>query len=606
MSSSASTSTSQRPVRAAIYLRISQDREMDGLAIERQREDCEREARYRRWEVVETYTDQSKSATDKTKVRPAYDQMVADWEAGRFDAIVCWDLDRLTRQPRQLEDWIDAAEDRGLKLVTASGDLDLTDDRGRTFARVVLAFAKGEVDRKAARQRRAQVQRAAQGRPPKGVRPLGYSVDGRVLKREAKAVRAIYEAFHRGASLRGIARALSGIVETDADKAQQVQGVPKLPRHTRTLAIERNKRRAAEGFKLQDVPEDSPWPESTVLGVLRNPRYAGYSVYTDVRDRRNVVTANAKKKAALEAEKGEPVLAVRGKRREWRDYIVKDDDGQPVMGQWEPLVSTELWEGVQSILDSDERVTNRVGTHRRHLGSGLYLCGLCDEPVRGASRGYRCKHGHINRSGPDIDALVRKSVARRLADPDAWRTVPATDSPRLAGLLAEIDEQRAKIKRVERDYDDGRLEAADLDRNRTRAREAIARLEAEVRSLPRGAVNVPVLAADDPVQAFLDGDLNTQRVTVETLATVRLFPMPQGSKVNLVVKGEKKVNPAFYQSVHIDFGENAATEPQPAHDAHAARADEQHPDHPTEVDGDPSVSALPDSLVPLTNEEDQG
>ncbi len=37
MSTTASSSTSSGPVRAAIYLRISQDREMDGLAIERQR-----------------------------------------------------------------------------------------------------------------------------------------------------------------------------------------------------------------------------------------------------------------------------------------------------------------------------------------------------------------------------------------------------------------------------------------------------------------------------------------------------------------------------------------------------------------------------------------
>lgn len=600
MSNSASTTSAQRPVRTAIYLRISQDREMDGLAIERQREDCEREARYRRWEVVETYVDQSKSATDKTKVRPAYDQMVADWEAGRFDAIVCWDLDRLTRQPRQLEDWIDAAEDRGLKLVTASGDLDLTDDRGRTFARVVLAFAKGEVDRKSARQRRAQMQRAAQGRPPKGVRPLGYSVDGEVRKREAKAVQAIYEAFHGGASLRGIARALSGIVEADADKAQQVKGVPKIQRHTRTLAIERNRRRETEGLPPKEVPEDSPWPESTVLGILRNPRYAGYSVYTDVRDRRNAVTANAKKKAVLEAQKGEPVLAVRGKRREWREFIVKDEDGQPVKGQWEPLVSVELWEGVQAILDSEERVTNRVGTHRRHLGSGLYLCGLCDEPVRGATRGYRCKHGHINRTGPDIDNFVRKAVAKRLAKPDALSSVPATDSPRLAGLLAEIDEQRAKIKRAERDYDDGFLEAADLKRNRERANEAITRLEAEVRSLPRGAVNVPVLAAEDPARAFLDGDLNTQRATIETLVTVRLFPMPRGCKVNRVVKGEKEVNPAFYESVHIDWnGETASTEP--SDDARAHQVDRASEGSPSPDDAS-CLPDAPDSVVPLTNE----
>lgn len=97
------------PRRTAIYLRISLDLEMNGLAIERQREDCERLAQREGWTVVETYVDQSISAMDATKKRPGYDRMVADYEAGMFDAIVCWDLDRLTRQPRQLDDWIDAA-----------------------------------------------------------------------------------------------------------------------------------------------------------------------------------------------------------------------------------------------------------------------------------------------------------------------------------------------------------------------------------------------------------------------------------------------------------------------------------------------------------------
>lgn len=45
MTSTASADADQ-PVRAAIYLRISHDREMDGLAIERQRQDCEALARF--------------------------------------------------------------------------------------------------------------------------------------------------------------------------------------------------------------------------------------------------------------------------------------------------------------------------------------------------------------------------------------------------------------------------------------------------------------------------------------------------------------------------------------------------------------------------------
>ena len=167
--------TSSQPVRAAIYLRISLDREMDGLAIDRQREDCEKLAQFRGWEIVETYVDQSISASDKTKKRPAYLRMVADYEAGLLDAIVCYDLDRLARQPRELEDWIDRADSRGLLLVTANGDADLGTDGGRMYARIKAAVARAEVERKGARQSRAHVQRARQGRPPKGVCPMGSS-----------------------------------------------------------------------------------------------------------------------------------------------------------------------------------------------------------------------------------------------------------------------------------------------------------------------------------------------------------------------------------------------------------------------------------------------
>lgn len=96
---------STRRVRAAVYLRISLDATGEGLAVERQEQDCVEIARRRGWKVVKTYTDNSISAYDKAKRRPAYDQMRDDYDRNEFDALVCWDLDRLTRQPRQLEDW---------------------------------------------------------------------------------------------------------------------------------------------------------------------------------------------------------------------------------------------------------------------------------------------------------------------------------------------------------------------------------------------------------------------------------------------------------------------------------------------------------------------
>jgi site-specific DNA recombinase len=46
----------------------------------------------RGWQVVGVYSDNSISATDARKVRPGYNAMRRDYEAGLFDAVVVYDL----------------------------------------------------------------------------------------------------------------------------------------------------------------------------------------------------------------------------------------------------------------------------------------------------------------------------------------------------------------------------------------------------------------------------------------------------------------------------------------------------------------------------------
>lgn len=497
--------------RAAVYLRISQDREMDGLAIDRQREDCESLAQFRRWEVIETYVDQSKSATDRTAIRPDYDRMVADYQLGRFDAIICYDLDRLTRQPRQLEDWIDAAELRGLALVTANGDADLSTDGGRMYARIKAAVARAEMERKSARQSAAQRQRAMQGRAPKGMRPLGYAVDGGVIPHEAEAVRAIFDLFTKTEhpeSLRSLARALSGTGEID--------GLPTLPKHTHTVSVERAATREQQGLDPRPIVDDGPWSPSTVLGILRNPRYAALSTYTP--------------KAAQADGK---------RRRVWKAQILRDDAGEPIRGQWEPIVNDETWWKAQHVLDNTERVTNTSGsTKRKRLGSGLYRCGYiddetgekCGRKVTGAPRGYKCA-GHIVRSGAAIDDFVAAVVAKRLARKDATVMVEvAKGGPHTAGIDSAISDQRARILRAEADYVGGVVEGRDLKRVRDAATARIQELEAEKLIHGRGRSLAPILAVADPAKAFEDAPLDLRRQVIDTLATVTLLRQVRGRK----------------------------------------------------------------------------
>lgn len=195
--------------RAAIYARISSDRDGEAAGVTRQLEDCRALVTARGWAVAQEYVDNHTSAWRKNAKRPRYDEMVADFKAGRFDALVCYDLDRLTRQPRQLEDWIDAAEDRGLHVVTANGEADLDDPNGRMFARIKATVARGEADSASRRIKRASDQRHRDGLYHGGTIPYGYRVEAKQLVPRQDEVAVIHEAIDR--LLKG--DTLSGIVK---------------------------------------------------------------------------------------------------------------------------------------------------------------------------------------------------------------------------------------------------------------------------------------------------------------------------------------------------------------------------------------------------------
>lgn len=182
---------------AAIYARLSVDRDGTKVGIDTQLQDSRKLALERGWKVVAEYVDRNLSAADRLVKRPEYDRMVQDFEAGRFDALVCWDLDRLTRQPRQLEDWIDASKDRRFTIITANGEADLSTDSGQLFARIKAAVAKSEADRASARQKRNKQHRRENGLWHGGTPPYGYRAESGALVPEPAEVERIHEVARR-------------------------------------------------------------------------------------------------------------------------------------------------------------------------------------------------------------------------------------------------------------------------------------------------------------------------------------------------------------------------------------------------------------------------
>jgi site-specific DNA recombinase len=220
------------------------------------------------------------------------------------------------------------------------------------------------------------------------------------------------------------------------------------------------------------------WNPSTIRTILVNPRYAGRAIY-----------------------QGRPT-------------------GEP--GNWEPLVTSEVFDLVQARLNDPRRVSNREGTDRKHLGSGLFVCDVCDEPTSSWSQGrYRCKSGHVNRARGPVDECVRAVIAGRLRLPDLADLLAPAEAE-IAPLLAESQRLRDRLATINADYDAGLIDGYRHASATERVRAELGAVERKMAVTDTGAALGGVLNSPDPAEAFLSSGLMTQRAVIDALCVVRL------------------------------------------------------------------------------------
>lgn len=186
----------------AVYLRISVDRTGEGVAVARQKTAAlEIIKRHGLKGEVKFYPEQgSVSASKKRGEGTQYARLLAEARAGHISVLIVWDLDRLTRIVREMEDWLDLCVNSGLRLITADGEVDMAAnaDNGRLFLRIKAAVARAEVERKSARQKLAHAQRREAGKPWFARRPFGYEKVGTLRISEAKPLQVVYADFVAG------------------------------------------------------------------------------------------------------------------------------------------------------------------------------------------------------------------------------------------------------------------------------------------------------------------------------------------------------------------------------------------------------------------------
>ncbi|WPB89544.1 recombinase family protein [Streptomyces malaysiensis] len=370
---------------------------------------------------VHTYTEPDTSAWKRKRirlpdgravyrvVRPVFAGALEDLKAGRtpdgepLDGLIVYDIDRLTRDTRHLEDAIEVVEHYHRPIIDITGTLDLLTDNGRAMARVIVAMANKQSADTARRVRRKHKAMQQQGIPAGGGRPFGWQEDRRTINADEAKL------------LREAARRL----------------IDGSPWYTVIADWNRAGILTANGKK---------WNVQVLKKIMTNPRICGYRSRTVYESDPETKTESA------------------------HTVIVHDDEGNPVLGQHQPVLSVEQWRAMCAIIEASPK-RGRGHNARTFLLTGTLRCGKegCGAKLRAGKAGpsqkkpegfyfYSCHNsasgqgcGGIRIPGAEADELVRKLLIAKHQEEAARRqavTATATwpDEEKLGRVREDIED----------------------------------------------------------------------------------------------------------------------------------------------------------------------
>ncbi|GGK41731.1 hypothetical protein GCM10010124_38170 [Pilimelia terevasa] len=234
--------------RVAIYTRRSTDEDNQPFSIDAQRGGLHRHVDTRDdATIVAEYSDDASGATLN---RPGLQNALRAARAGRFDILLVYRLDRLSRRQRDLLKLLADLDEVGVAFESATESIDTSSSVGKLNIQMLGMFAEFERNTIIDRVKAGTAAKAAKGRWVGGRTPYGYTVDRDTQKLtpcsdEEFVVREVFRLY----------------VECRLG--------------TRAVADELNQR----GLTTR---AGKPWSGAIIGRILDNPAYAGDIAYRDV------------------------------------------------------------------------------------------------------------------------------------------------------------------------------------------------------------------------------------------------------------------------------------------------------------------------------------
>ncbi|GGM82840.1 recombinase RecB [Longimycelium tulufanense] len=187
-------------VRVGIYLRRSTDDEHQPYSIEAQDNRLEAYINSQPgWRLVARFPDDASGASTQ---RDGLQRALAAAQAGLFDVLLVYRVDRFSRNLRDMVTLLDDLDEAGVVFRSATEPFDTATPMGRMLVQMLGMFAQFERDTIIDRVIAGMERKAAKGKWKGGSRPFGYTVDKKThvlvpQEHESVLVRLVFELYTR-------------------------------------------------------------------------------------------------------------------------------------------------------------------------------------------------------------------------------------------------------------------------------------------------------------------------------------------------------------------------------------------------------------------------
>ena len=427
---------------------------------------------------IVVYEDEGFSA--KNLERPMFKKMMSDSKEQKVDYIVCYRLDRISRNVSDFSSLITDLNNRNISFVSIKEQFDTSTPMGRAMMYIASVFAQLERETIAERIRDNMLMLAKTGRWLGGTAPTGYKSEK-------------------------IQQVLDGKKSKQMFKLKLIPDEAKLIKFIFKKFIETNSLTKVETYLIQNnikTKNGKTFTRFTIKNILENPVYmvADENAFkfflnngVEFSDENDIKSKFDGKYGIMSYNKTLQKDGKAAKTRNIKDWIIS-------VGKHEGLISSSDWITVQEQLAQNSSKSYRKSKSNVALLSGLLFCGNCGDYMRpklskrkNASGEYiysylcelkeksRCHNCQMkNPNGNTLDKAVCEEIKKLTMDNSEF--------------LKEINKAKKEISMQSENYEE---EISKISKS-------LSKIENEISSLIKALTN----ASDTPAQKYITENIN--------------------------------------------------------------------------------------------------